>query len=299
MIDDIALKICEEQIPDKLKRIKRCAIGYGNYVYIAECREKKYVLRCSEETNAYESTIHWLHVLEPLDIPAPGVIAQGKYEQYDYLILTYMKGQDIGVVYPQLTDTDKRRIAKDIVRIQNEVSGIDIKGIEKGWNWSTYVSDILHRAKERIEYNGYFDSKRVDTLLEEMSLVSDYFAGIKPVPYLDDISSKNILIDNGMISGIIDIDWMGVGDRLTFAALTNMAFLDLGYDTDYVKYILEEMQVDDAEKRAFLFYTLMYCVDFMGERGMRFMDKTIEVNGEIVNRLNRIYDDLIQKWYAE
>lgn len=203
MIDDIALKICEEQIPDKLKRIKRCAIGYGNYVYIAECREKKYVLRCSEETNAYESTIHWLHVLEPLDIPAPGVIAQGKYEQYNYLILTYMKGQDIGVVYPQLTDTDKRRIAKDIVRIQNEVSGIDIKGIEKGWNWSTYVSDILHRAKERIEYNGY------------------------------------------------------------------------------------------------LFYTLMYCVDFMGERGMRFMDKTIEVNGEIVNRLNRIYDDLIQKWYAE
>ena len=52
---------------------------------------------------------------------------------------------------------------------------------------------------------------------------------------------------------------------LTFAALTNMALRDLGYDTDYVTYILEEMQVNDVQKRAFLFYTLMYCVDFMGE----------------------------------
>lgn len=297
MIDDIAVKICKEQIQDKLKKINRCTIGYGNYVYIVECMEKNYVLRCSEEKDAYKGTIYWLRVLEPLDIPTPSVIAQGKYEKYEYLILTYMKGQDIGIMYPALTDADKRRIAKDVVRIQNEVSKIHIEDIKKEWNWTEYILSMLHRAKERIEYNRYFNSERVDILFEQMSLLSDYFAEIKPVPYLDDISSKNILIEDKMISGIIDIDWMGLGDKLTFAALTNMAFLDLGYDTDYVKYILEEMQVDGAEKKAFLFYTLMYCVDFMGERGMRFMDKTIEVNGEIVNRLNRIYDELIQKWH--
>ncbi len=44
-----------------------------------------------------------------------------------------------------------------------------------------------------------------------------------------------------------------------------------------------------------MFYTLMYCVDFMGERGMQFTDKTIEVNEQIINRLNNIYDML---WYA-
>ena len=46
------------------------------------------------------------------------------------------------------------------------------------------------------------------------------------------------------------------------------------------------------EKKAFRFYTLMYCVDFMGERGMQFMDKTVEVNEQIIRKLNRIYDRL-------
>lgn len=96
--------------------------------------------------------------------------------------------------------------------------------------------------------------------------------------------------------GIIDIDWMGIGDKLTYIALTNMALLNLEYDTDYVKYILEEMQVDDIQKKAFLFYTLMFCVDFMGERGTQFMDKTVEVNEQIIDRLNRIYDQLWDEW---
>lgn len=104
------------------------------------------------------------------------------------------------------------------------------------------------------------------------------------------------MIYRGRISGIIDIDWMGMGDKLTYVALTNMALLNLGYDTDYVKYILEEMQVSDVQRKAFLFYTIMYCVDFMGERGMQFMDKTIEVNGQIVDRLNKIYDTLWYEW---
>lgn len=90
-----------------------------------------------------------------------------------------------------------------------------------------------------------------------------------------------------------------MGDKLTFAALTYMALLDLQYDADYVEYVLEEMQAGDVERKAFIFYTLMYCVDFMGERGMQFMGKTIEVNEQIINRLNGIYDKLWRKWSGQ
>lgn len=76
---------------------------------------------------------------------------------------------------------------------------------------------------------------------------------MKPIPYLDDISSKNLLVENGHISGVIDVDWIGIGDKLTFAALTNMAFINLGYDTDYVKYILEELQLKTIEKKLLFF----------------------------------------------
>ena len=155
---------------------------------------------------------------------------------------------------------------------------------------------MLDGAGDRIIQNGYFETERVERLRGQMGQLETYFAGVKPVVYLDDISSKNLLIHDGRISGVIDIDWIGIGDKLTFAALTNMALLNLEYDTDYVKYILEEMQVNETGKKAFLFYTLVYCVDFMGERGMQFMDKKIEADEQIVERLNRIYNLLWEEW---
>lgn len=44
------------------------------------------------------------------------------------------------------------------------------------------------------------------------------------------------------------------------------------------------------EGEHFGIYILMYCVDFMGERGMCFMERTVEVNQQVVGRPNRIYD---------
>lgn len=166
------------------------------------------------------------------------------------------------------------------------------------WTWCrSFVKDMLERASQRIVRNGgYFEVERVERLWGQVEQLEEYFASIKPIAYLDDISTKNLLIHNGRISGIIDIDWIGIGDKLTYVALTNMALLNSEYDTNYVQYILEEMQISDIEKKAFLFYTLIFCVDFMGERGMQFMDKTVEVNKQIIDRLNSIYDRLWDEW---
>ena len=105
-----------------------------------------------------------------------------------------------------------------------------------------------------------------------------------------------MLIKDGRISGIIDVDEMGVGDRLTYVALTQMALLNAGSDTDYVDYIADEMRLGEEERKILLLYTMIYCVDFMGERGMSFTDKKVEVNAEIIERLNGIYDRLMTEW---
>ncbi len=94
------------------------------------------------------------------------------------------------------------------------------------------------------------------------------------------------MIYGGKVSGIIDIDWIGLGDMLTFAALTRVALLNMDLDTKYVDYLLDEIHPNAIEYKAFVFYCLLYCVDFMGERGMQFLDKEIPVNEGIVKRLN-------------
>ena len=87
---------------------------------------------------------------------------------------------------------------------------------------------------------------------------------VRPIPYLDDISTNNLLIYEGKLSGVIDIDWMGFGDMLTFAAMTKVALLNMDLDIKYVDYLLDEFHPNAIEYRAFVFYCLMYCVDFMG-----------------------------------
>lgn len=285
--------LCFNEYPDA---IKRCSEGIGNYVYIANYNNYRYVIRCSTESNAYAETAYWLNRLTALHIPVPKVIKQGKFQQHEFIILSYFEGNDIGLVYSELTDSDKRNIAKDLVQIQNRVASLELKNIPSSWSWHSFIQSMLARAEERIEKNGYFDVRKVKQLRTQAAKLDKYFSAVKPVAYLDDISSKNLLIHNGQISGIIDIDWMGIGDKLTYVALTKMALLNLEYDTDYVSYILQEMNLSNDQAKAFQFYTLLYCVDFMGERGMSFKDKTIEVNPQIIDRLNRIYDILWEQW---
>ena len=296
MNEEMVSQLCLQCLSESPLSIERCAVGHGNYVFIAECSEEKYVIRCSLEHSAYDHTVYWLGQLASIEIPVPKIIARGKFGDFEYLVLSYFEGKDIGLVYSQLSDADKKEIAKEIVHIQNQVATLRLENLEPQWSWRSSINDTLERAKERIAVNGYFEVEKVDRLWESAEELDGYFSSIEPIAYLDDISTKNLLIHNGRISGIVDIDWIGIGDKLTYVALTNMALLNMECDTDYVKYILDEMRLSDDQKKAFLFYTLMFCVDFMGERGMRFMDKFVDVNEQIIDRLNRLYDSLWDEW---
>lgn len=296
MNEEIISQICLACLAGEPDAIERCAVGQGNYVYIVECARDKYVVRCSEEQNAYNETVYWLRQLETLQIPVPKVMGAGKMEGYEYVVLSYFEGQDIGLVYEQLTEEDKQAIAKEIVQIQERVAALKLEDVPADWTWKDFIDEMLDRAVERIMQNGYFEVEKVERLAEQAGQLDEYFAQVKPIAYLDDVSTKNLLIHKRRISGIIDIDWMGIGDKLTYVAMTNMALLNMECDTTYVQYILEEMQVTAVQRRAFLFYTLMFCVDFMGERGMQFMDKTVEVNEQIISRMNGIYDMLWKEW---
>lgn len=290
------LEIFENHFSMRICKIERCGVGHGNYVYIISGETGKYVVRCSEEENAYMDTIYWLKRLLKAGIPVPRVIVDGKYQDYRYVILSYLEGEDLGIVYPGLSDDEKRVIAGEVVRIQNVVATLELEDIDDKWSWDLFIRDMLERAKERIEMNGYFDADKVGQLWEMREMLRGYFQQIRPVAYLDDISTKNLLIEKGKVSGVIDVDWIGVGDRLTYVAMTNVALLNMEYDTDYVEYLLDEMEINQTERKAYIYYSLLYCVDFMGERGMQFGDKRVEVDEKIIGRLNRIFDGLMAEW---
>lgn len=94
MNEKTASEIFEKQIPTKISKIERCGVGHGNYVYIISAETDKYVILCSNEKNAYSNTMYWLKQLEEANIPVPKVIANGEYQNYSYIILSYLSGED-------------------------------------------------------------------------------------------------------------------------------------------------------------------------------------------------------------
>ncbi len=294
--NDFISRLCLEHLSARPDHIERCSVGIGNYVFIVTCGTAKYTVRCSEEENAYKDTVHWLKKLSSIDLPVPHIVCSGHCQGIEYIILTYIPGNDIGLVYNDLSADEKRAIARDVIAIQHKVACLDICPAEPDWQWSNFITEMLDRAQSLIVQNGYFSAERVERLRVQSLQLSDYFASVKPVPYLDDISTKNLLIENGQVRGIIDVDWMGFGDNLTFVALTCVALLNMDCDTDYITYLMEEIHPSAIQIKAFIFYCLMFCVDFMGERGTTYNDKTVEVNPYIIRRLNSIYERLWEKW---
>ena len=183
MNEEEIVKLCINCFAKRPKGIIRCAVGQANYVYIVEFSDRKIVVRCSEETGVYKDTIYLLERLAVRDIPVPRVLGRGTFGGYEYLILTYIKGKDIGLVYTELTAAEKREIARTVVGIQNKVSTLQLQDIPADWTW-----------------------------------------------------------------------------------------------------------------KAFAFYTLLFCADFMGERGMQFMDKQVPVSAEIVEQMNGVYEKLWREY---
>lgn len=293
MTPEFVSSLCKDVISHTPRSIERFSTGQGNYVFHVRFDSQSFVCRCGE--NSYEETLYLLSELHKLELPVSKVIASGQYQRLHYMIATYLDGMELGEIYPLLSDDQKQTIAKEVICIQNRVAQLPISASD---NWTHWVTSMLNRAKTRIAANGYFDPRLVDQLFPLADELKPYWDKLTPVPYLDDITTKNLLIKDGHVSGIIDVDWLECGDPLTFVALTNMALLNLGHDTRYIQYLLAELHISPEQERVFQFYTLLYCVDFMGERGTTFLGRTVPVNTEIIAKLNQLYIELWTQYHT-
>ena len=290
----LAEDICLKKFGKKPDRIELCTVGMVNTVYIVDVEQDRFVIRLNGEKGAYSESKRLLDNAENIGLPVPRVIGSVTKNGYEYLVMSYMPGKDLGLVYHELSRESKKVIAAELVMIQQKAEMLDAGSVTG--KWYDFINYMLKTAESRIINGGYFSAKKVNFVREAARQMKDYFEAVKPAAYLDDISTKNLLIDNGHISGIVDIDEIAFGDKLTYIALMRTALLNMGYDDLICDDILCEMNADAVQRKAELFYCLMYCVDFMGERGMTFNGKKVEVSKEVIDRLNEIFDMMLDRW---
>jgi len=298
---NIALHILRDKLNITPTEVSRFTIGYCHNVYYVKTEADEYVLRVTrkEDKAYYFGSIKWLSELFRLEISVPQILKHGQHENVYYVLMTYIRGKDLGEVYHTLSDSQKHGIVKELSMIQAKISSlpsIELYGYDNHSfkTWTEYIESSIQRSRKRITQNKIFDADVCDRVSEVMSTLEDYFADIVPVAFLDDITTKNVLIHDGKLAGIVDVDEICYGDPLLVIGLTHMALLAMGADTIYIDYWLDEVRANAVQRKTITFYTLLFCIDFMGEQGMRFDNgNVVSVNQEKAALLKTIYFDLL------
>lgn len=114
------------------------------------------------------------------------------------------------------------------------------------------------------------------------------FQTVTARPFLWDASERNVLVMNGQISGIVDVDEICFGDPLLVIALTSICLELEGYDTKYTDYWASNLQLGNSSQQRLNFYKLFYSVAFMRKHGITTTNqKQLQFNTEILQAIYR------------
>ncbi len=263
----------------------------------------------TEQRHDFAGTIYWHPRLVELGVPLPELIYAELDESvhgFPVLIMERLPGVDLGDCYPQLSDSEKRRIALQVVDLQRRAASLPM-GPGFGYarrhddpalksTWIEVLEAGLERSRRWIRSAGVTNEEPVDRVARAATPFRDYFARVQPTCFLHDTTTKNVIIDNGQLSGIVDVDSVCFGDPLWVLSLTTMAMLSRGHDGVYIDAWCEALDLTSDERSVLALYTAMHCVAFLGEIGQRFNRETAPaIDPRYMERLRTILDDLLAR----
>ncbi|HEX4792771.1 MAG TPA: phosphotransferase [Humisphaera sp.] len=280
---DVA-ELCRHLLGSQAISVTRFPTGLCHYVYDVVMSDGRRVVArlASEQTRSYlQGGIYWSGVLRPMGVPLPKLLqADVLALPFGYMILERLPGSDLGHIYTTLSRPQKIDLVRRLREIQSQVATL-AKG--KGYghvlnpdggfpyrSWREVLDGQLLRSRRWTEDAAVVGTEhfvRVDKRLCERQ---DYLTSIAATAFLDDITTKNVLVCDGTFSGIVDVDEVCFGDPLFCLALTRMSLLARDLHTDYMDDWITALALNGDQLGALDLYTAIHCCTFIGEIGQQF-----------------------------
>ncbi len=307
-----AVVIAGEVLGGTVEAAKRFPTGSSHYVYdVRLAGGRRAVVRMSRPENieAARGSVYWSAMLRPKGVPLPELLhvdLSMARHPFPLVVLERLAGDDLGTVYDRLSRRELRNLAQRLAAVQDIVTALP-RGRAFGYapsyegpfphaGWREVVAASFSRSRRRIRAAGVVDEGAVDAAEAAAERFAGYLDRVQPVPFLHDITTKNVIVDAGRLSGIVDVDDLCFGDPLLLLALIRMALLAHGHDQAYVEEWLDIVRPDAAQRAALDLYTLQYCVDFMGELGQRFnRAEAAAVDTAYLARLLTLHAQLLER----
>jgi hypothetical protein len=286
-------------------RAERFPTGLAHWVYdVALASGRLLVVRIggASARPLFAAAEHWSRTLRPLGVPLPELLEAGTAAGRPYLVLERLPGTDLRFVYGALSRAEKEAIAARVADAQARVARLP-EGRGFGYaahpdgpfthrSWTDLIRASLARTRGRVAAVRAPAIAALPRLERAVEKLAPRLDAIRPTPFLDDTTTKNVIVHRGALSGIVDVDWLCYGDPLLPIALTRAALLSEQLDTDYVDAWCRRAGPGTAESPLLRLYTAVFCADFLSEAGHAFnRAEATSIPPEHAARLAAILDE--------
>jgi len=251
------------------------AFGHNSTIYDVALPNRNIIVRMNIDTNVFAKTEHNLTILAHLNLPVPRVLATDltkKHYPFAYMLLEKISGRDLRYELDTMTSTQMTRVAEQIVFFQHQVATLPIgKGFgyvpigEQGpfSSWLDLVQFEMNRAVNVTYIPVLAEWKvRLDHLLGKYK---SYLEQVRPMCFLDDVTTKNVIVLDGELQGLIDFDCVCYGDPLWTIGLTKTAVVsDVGTKSlFYIEELCRIGQLTIEQRRIVDLYAAIHALDFV------------------------------------
>ncbi|MGI8906833.1 MAG: phosphotransferase family protein [Candidatus Sumerlaeaceae bacterium] len=266
--------------------LTRFSTGMCHYVYdVVMQNGKRVVARIAnpDRSAAIAGAIYWSQKLRPLGVPVADIIAadpQGQITGHAAMILERLPGTDLAHVYAKMDSPAKESLAEEMVRFRHAMDRLPLGGgygfaydYEHSWQhsaWADVVRASIDRSRQRIMDVGLVRPYFADLVTSAFTLFESELRLMPPRPFMDDATTKNVIIHENRLSGIVDVDELCFGDPLFNVALTHTSLLAMQADTHYTEHWLKLLGAEAADWPLFRFYVAVFLLDFLSESGLHF-----------------------------
>ncbi|MEM9518914.1 MAG: phosphotransferase [Actinomycetota bacterium] len=304
--EERAVGIAERFLGEAVASCDRFATGLRNWVYdVTGISGASIVVRMCDPRHREELAggRYWTSILAAAGVPVAAVLASDVEAAHPFLILERLNGADLGTVITSLSAPQRRSIATDVADAQRRVGrlgvgpgfGYSVNGVTGlVASWAAVIESEVDTWDRHIAQAGVVSPAWVGRARQALFTISDQLDGIGPRPFLHDATTKNVIVADGKLQGIVDVDTMGFGDVRWAVALTRMSLIAADQPTDYIDALMEHLMPAE-DPRIVSVYTALHGVGFLAELGQRFNrpDRAPVVDDKARIRLEHTVDQLL------
>jgi aminoglycoside phosphotransferase (APT) family kinase protein len=276
-IQDRVLESLEKRFFARVLELQHMTFGHsGNPVFKARLDAATpfdVIIKCSQDAARLAGLERNLETLAKLGLPVPSILGTDFSDTagFVFVILEYIPGTDLRDELPTMTPLQMTTLAQQIVRFERCVNDLE-PGQGFGWvplgnagtyrNWFEIVERDFQSALKPLVQQ--MPPSLLTGLHEQCRSLEPQLRNVQSTCFLDDLTTKNVIVQNGVLRGLVDLDVVCYGDPLYWLALTRAAVLsDIGSDGAHYVHELERFWGVDTEQRVRLkFYAAIHLMGF-------------------------------------